>query len=126
MAEVDVHFHGIDRSEAVVEKAHGHADRLARKFDRITHCRVAIEAPHRHAHKARLYLVRIEIWIPGRAPVIVSSDGTYDPAHEDALIALKDAFDTAARQVSEVVSLMRAPAKRERGRRRPAGEPDQA
>jgi hypothetical protein len=126
MAEVDVHFHGIDRSEVVVEKAHGYADRLTRKFDRITHCRVAIEAPHRHAHKARLYLVRIEIGIPGRAPVIVSSDGTYDPAHEDVLTALRDAFETAGRQVSDLVAQMRAPAKRERGRRRPAGEPDQA
>ena len=126
MAQVEIHFHGIDRSEAVEEKAHAFADKLARQFDRITHCRVAIEAPHRHAHKARLYLVRIEVGMPGRAPVIVSSDNEYNPAHEDVLIALKDAFEVARRQVGETAELMRAPAKRERGRRRPAPGRDTA
>ncbi|HRD77991.1 MAG TPA: HPF/RaiA family ribosome-associated protein [Hyphomicrobiaceae bacterium] len=126
MADVNVHFHGIDRSEAVVQKAQGYAEKLTRTFDRITHCRVAIEAPHRHAHKARVYLVRIDVGLPGRSPVIISSDSDYNPAHEDVLIALKDAFEAARRQVAAVADQMRSPAKRERGRRRPAPERDLA
>ena len=94
--------------------------RLEKQFDRMTHCRVVVEAPHRHAHKKRPYQIKVEIGMAGRAPIIVHSDHDYNASHEDIGFAVRDAFDAARRQINELTDKRGEPAKHERGRRRPA------
>lgn len=117
---IEVHFHGLDRSETVEERVREKVARLEKHFSRLSYCRVAIDAPHRHAHKKRAYLVKLELGIPSSEPLVVASEDTYNPEHEDVFAALRDAFDIARRRLDNVVDKRRAPAKRERGRRRPS------
>lgn len=117
---IEVHFHGLDRSEAVEERVREKVARLEKHFPRLSYCRVAIDAPHRHAHKVRAYHVKLELGVPNSEPLVVANEAAYNPEHEDVNAALRDVFDIAKRRLDAVVEKRRAPAKRERGRRRPA------
>lgn len=117
---IEIDFHGIDRSEATEALVQQKVAKLERNFDRMTYCRVVIAAPHRHAHKRRAYQVKIEIGIPGHAPVIVLPDDAYNQAHEDIKTALRDAFQAAGRQLDAQAERLGRAARQERGRRRPS------
>ncbi|MBI3593371.1 MAG: HPF/RaiA family ribosome-associated protein [Nitrospirae bacterium] len=73
------------------EKAAG----LDSLYDKITGCRVVVEAPHRHHHKGILYEVRIDITVPGKELVITQK------ANEDVYVAIRDAFDAARRNLEQ-------------------------
>jgi hypothetical protein len=44
--------------------------------------------------------VRIDIHVPGEE-LLVNKDGSKDPAHTDIYVAIRDAFDAAARQLDD-------------------------
>ena len=46
------------------------AEKLGSFCDRITSCRVIVEAPHRHHHKGKTFHVRIDLSVPGKEIVI--------------------------------------------------------
>jgi len=52
-----------------------------------------VEAPHKHKNQGLLYNVSIDISIPG-AELAVKRE-----AHEDVYVAIRDAFDSARRQL---------------------------
>lgn len=117
---IEISFHGIDRSDATEALVQQKVARLERHFDRMTHCRVVVEAPHRHAHKQRAYQVKIEVGMPGRTPLIVQPTNDYNAAHEDITVALRDAFQSAERQLAAHAEKLTSSARIERGRRRPS------
>ncbi|MGB1547306.1 MAG: HPF/RaiA family ribosome-associated protein, partial [Alphaproteobacteria bacterium] len=62
---LQISFRNMDPSEAVEANVREKAEKLERFFDRITSCRVVIEAPHRHHHKGKLYNVLTPAGDPG-------------------------------------------------------------
>lgn len=94
-------------------------------YERITNCRVIVEAPHRHHHKGKAFQVRIDLSVPGaeivinRAPKRLNADKVtatqpestlgenHRPskhgAHEDVYVAIRDAFDAAGRKLQDHV-----------------------
>ncbi len=117
---IEISFHGIDRSDAAEALVHEKVARLERHFNRMTHCRVVVEAPHRHAHKQRAYQIKIEVGMPGRTPLIVQPTNDYNHTHEDITAALRDAFQAAERQLAAQAEKLTRTARIERGRRRPS------
>ncbi len=101
---LEITFQGVEKSHAIEAKIAERAAKLERHFDRITHMRVVVAAPHRHSHKGKIYQIKIEVGLPERAPVVIAHDPEVNHAHEDLLVAIRDAFD--ARQ---------APPRRQRG-----------
>jgi ribosome-associated translation inhibitor RaiA len=91
-------FRGMDLSPAIESQVRERAARLERLHDRITRCDVAIDTPHRHRGKGRLYAVRVQIRIPG-GDISINRTGPHDHAHEDPCVALRDAFDAAERKL---------------------------
>lgn len=85
-------------SPAVEAAVREKAEKLELFFDRITSCRVLIEAAHRHRHKGNLYHVRIDITVPGNE-IVVKRDPAEHAEHEDIYVAIRDAFDAARRQL---------------------------
>ncbi len=73
-------------------------DRFERYYSRIMGCRVMIESRHRHHHKGKLYHVRIDVTVPGDE-LVVSREPDDNHAHEDAYVAIRDAFDAMERQL---------------------------
>jgi len=75
-------------------------DKLARFCDRILGCRAVVEAPHRHHHKGKLYLVAVEVKLPG-ATVTSHRNPGQRHEHADVYVALRDAFDAIERQIQD-------------------------
>jgi len=99
---LQINFRNMDPSEAVEANVREKAMKLERFFDRITSCRVVIEAPHRHHHKGKLYSVRIDLAVPGKE-LVVTHSGPKNHAHEDVYVAIRDAFGAAVRQLEDHV-----------------------
>ncbi len=120
---LEISFKGLDKSAAVEAKIAEKAAKLEKHYDRMTHCRVVVSAPNKHAHKGKIYEIKIDIGIPEHAPVIVTHESAVGNATEDLSVALRDAFLAAQRQLDDTVSRIKNGAKNERGRRRPS-EPE--
>ncbi len=99
---LQVAFRNMDASEAVEADIRERVDRLERFCDRITGCRVVVEAPHRHHHKGNLYDIRIDIDVPGEE-IVVKRSGPENQAHEDIYVAVRDAFGAATRRLQDHV-----------------------
>lgn len=117
---LEITFQGVEKSEAIEAKIAEKAEKLEKHFDRLTHLRVVVAAPHRHSRKGKIYQIKIEIGLPDRAPVVITHEPDVNHAHEDLLTAIRDSFDAARRRLDDSAAQMSATAKAERGRRKPA------
>lgn len=97
---LEIAFHNMDHSNAVETRVREKVGRLEKLSDRLTHCRVTIEAPHKHHRKGNTYRVRILLSAP-QGQVAVSHDPGDAHAHEDIYVAIRDAFDAAERQLKD-------------------------
>ena len=95
----------MDPSPSIESAVRERIGRLARFHDRITSCRVVIEAPHRHGHKGKIYHVHIDITVPGRE-IVVGREREENHAHEDVYVAIRDNFIAAQRQLEDAVREM--------------------
>ncbi len=95
------------RSQALDETIRKKLDKLGRFYGQITSCRVLVEAVSRHQRQGQRYQVRIDITVPGDE-IVITRDPARDSAHEDVYVAIRDAFDSARRQLQDF-------ARRERG-----------
>lgn len=108
---VKISFRGISRSEALETFIRRKAEKLDRFHDRIQSCQISIEVPEAHAQKGGLYRIAITVKVPGRT--LLANRGPGDAhAHEDAYVALRDAFDAIARQLEDEVRVRRGDVKR--------------
>jgi hypothetical protein len=101
MFPIDIVFRGMDPSESIEAQVHEWAEKLAATYPHIVRAQVALDLPHRHHVHGRRFHVRILLSVPGRTLVITGDPGE-GPAHEDAHVALRDAFRVARRQLAEL------------------------
>lgn len=81
------------------------ADRLERRFDRITSCRIAVERPTgNHHQEGGPYRVRVDVTVPG-------SELVANKEAEEIYAAIRDAFEAAERQVDDWASRRRGEVK---------------
>ena len=122
-APLEIHFHGLDKSDAIETRVREKFAKLQRHFDRMSGCRVVLEAPHRNPAKAKVFQVRIEISVPGGKPIIVNHEREGAHANEDLALTIRDAFDAALRRVDELSDQNAARGRTEQARRRKHVEP---
>lgn len=92
-------------SEALEARIREKAAKLEEFHPRITGCRVIVEELHKHHHQGRHFQVSVDVRVPGKEVVANRAH------HEDAYVALRDAFDAAKRQIEEIVRLKRGDVK---------------
>jgi cold shock CspA family protein len=97
---VQVTFRNTEHSDFIEAEVRKKAAELDRFSDRIMSCRVVVEAPNRRHQKGNLYAVRIDLTLPGKE-IVVTHSGPLDHAHEDAHVAIRDAFLAATRQLED-------------------------
>ena len=97
-----VSFDGVAVDDAVRDAAFAHVDKLETFCRDIVGCHVVLSQPHRHPRRGRLWSVRVDLVVPG-VDIIVNRTHCRDQAHEDPLVALRDAFDAAQRRLEEHV-----------------------
>ncbi|MGC2048666.1 MAG: ribosome-associated translation inhibitor RaiA [Gallionella sp.] len=109
---------GTDHSEALEKHIRDKIDKLEEFFDHITSCRVVVELPHKHHNQGKQFNVRLDIGVPG-SEIVVNRDHA-----EDVYVALRDAFDSAKRQLEDYARKIRGDVKTHQPRNRPAESVD--
>jgi cold shock CspA family protein len=112
-------FRGLTPSDALEADIRERVAWLEQFYTGIVRCRVLVEVPHRHRHDGRLFHVRVEMTVPGGAPIVVSHEPSLhgplkdveEPAHHKesdienvrryARVAVHEAFDAARRRLQD-------------------------
>lgn len=108
---LQITFQGLPVSPAVEDRIRREAARLERMFDRLVGCSVVVEAPHQHQRKGVLYEVGVELRVPGGPPLVVGRAHHDAQAHQDVMVAVRDAFAAARRRLQQHAEKLRADVK---------------
>jgi ribosome-associated translation inhibitor RaiA len=108
---LQITFRGMQPSEAVERRIRSRADELERFHDQIMSCHVTVDAPHRQHQQGNLFSVHLDIRVP-QGEIVVNRETGRNHAHEDAYVAIRDAFDAAVRQLEDYARRQRGKIKR--------------
>ena len=103
-------FRNMDPSPAVEAHIRERVESLSQYFGRIVACNITVESTGRRHRKGKLYHLHIGLTVPGRE-IIVKRNVPEHHAHEDILVALRDAFNAAERQLQDYVRELRGQVK---------------
>jgi len=92
---LQVTFRNMQHSAVIEANINEKASKLDRFYDRISSCRVVVEALQRRHHQGNLFSVRIDMTVPGKELAVSRQENA------DAYVAVRDAFDAAARLIEE-------------------------
>jgi ribosome-associated translation inhibitor RaiA len=97
---LQITFRHMESSPALAARIRQRADELDQFFGRIVSCRVVVECHHMRHRQGGLFEVHIDLTVPG-AELVSSRDHGLDHAHEDAHVAVRDAFNAARRRLED-------------------------
>lgn len=103
-------FQNMPPSPAVEAHIRERAEALDRFFPNIVSCRVAVKSSARQHRQGKMYHLRIALTVPGHE-IVVKRDPPEHHAHEDILVAVRDAFDAARRQLEDYARRVRVDTK---------------
>jgi hypothetical protein len=106
--QIAITFREIPASPSLEERARHWAEKLAATYPRIQRCEVSIEQVNRRHRHGPGFRVRIHLDVPGQDIEVSRDQGD----HEDAHVAIADAFRAARRKLVEHVQVMRGDVKR--------------
>ena len=104
-------FHKMEPSESIESEIHRRAGKLERFSNHIMDCRVSVEPSSQHHNKGNLYRVVVDIDVP-KSKIVASRNPDQNHAHEEINVAIRDAFDSARRQLEEFERKVRGDVKR--------------
>jgi ribosomal subunit interface protein len=107
---LQITFRHMETSPALEARIRQRAEELEQYCDHIIACRVTVESQHRHHRQGNLYQVQIDVVVPGR-DITAGREHGRDHAHEDAHVAVRDAFDALRRQLEDHVRGVRGKVK---------------
>jgi cold shock CspA family protein len=114
-----VTFRGLAQSDALEADVRERVAWLEQFYGGIVRCRVLVEVPHRHRQDGRHFHVRVEMTVPGGAPIVVShepslhgplkdvdesahhKESDIESVHRYARVAVHEAFDAARRRLQD-------------------------
>jgi cold shock CspA family protein len=102
-------FHGLRHSDALEDYVKRKAEKLPRLSERITHCRVAIEVPHRRSRTTAVR-VRVALGVPPRDELVIDRHHKTQ-TQNDAYAAIDVAFEDAVRALREETRVRRGAVK---------------
>ena len=96
---VEIAFRHYQPSDQVRTEIALQARRLERFSPNITSCHVVVTGPEGRRRNGGQFQVELRIALPTRKDVIVDKRHGDAPEHEHALVAIRQAFDAAKRQI---------------------------
>jgi ribosomal subunit interface protein len=99
---LQVIFRNLTHSDAIEAEVRKRVAKLEQFCEHIISCRVAIETVGKHQHQGRLHNVHVALTVPGGEVVV-----THNHSNEDIYLAIRDALDSAKRQLEDHVRLQR-------------------
>lgn len=103
---LQITFRGMDRSEAVESMIRERASRLDEFAPHIMSGRVVVEMASKHHVQGNQYEVRIDLTVTN-GEIAVTREPHQRVAYQDIAVAIRDAFDSARRQLEDYVRLQR-------------------
>src|SRR6516165_9708268 len=107
---LQVSFRHMEHSEAIETLIREKVAKLDASPDHIMSCRVVVEPAGKHHEHGNLYEVRIDITVPGEE-IVVTREPSQHTENRDIHVALRDAFDSARRQLEDFVRRRRGDVK---------------
>lgn len=102
---LDITVRDIESSPAIEQRIREKAEKLTQYYDRIESCKVVVEQEQKKAHQGKLYLVRVDVTVPGKHLVV-----NRQPA-EDLYVAIRDSFQAMSRQLEDYAGKQRGEVK---------------
>ncbi|MBI4756657.1 MAG: HPF/RaiA family ribosome-associated protein [Betaproteobacteria bacterium] len=103
--QLQIVFRDLARSDAVEAAIRDKAEKLNQFHHRIMSCRVTAGVIQKHKHQGKLFNIRVDLTLPG-SEIVVNRDKA-----EDIYVAIRDAFDSARRQVEDYARRQRGEVK---------------
>lgn len=100
---LEITFHNLEPSPAVEAEIRERFAKLERLYDRVTACRISVEALHKQHRTGNVYEVHIDLLVPG-AELAVSRQPKKAKeryANPDVYTSIRDAFAAAERQLKK-------------------------
>ena len=107
---VDIAFRHCEPSEEIRSEIAAQLQRLEKFSPRITSCRVVVTGPQT-GHRRGGFEVELRIAMPDHNKVVVDKSHADAPEREHALVAIREAFDAAVRQIENVMREFRGQVK---------------
>ena len=104
-------YRGMPHSAAMDARILEHAGRLEALQPRITRCHVIVAEADRHKSKGNLFEIHVDAHFPGHELVATRQ------AHEDAYVAIDEAFGVVVRQLEDTIARQRGEVKSHRDER---------
>ncbi len=106
MIEPQITYRGMDHSAAMDAKIVEYTRKLEGVHPKITRCHVIVDETDRKKQQGNHFEVHVDVHVPGHEIVASRKD------HEDAYVALHEAFVVVHRQLEENISRQRGHVKR--------------
>jgi cold shock CspA family protein len=107
---MQVSFRHMEHSDAVETIVREKAATLDKFAGHIMGCRVVVEPAGKHHRHGNLYEVRIDLTLPG-GEIAVTREPSQHTEYKDIAVAIRDAFDSARRQLEDYVRRQRGAVK---------------
>ena len=107
---LQINFRHMEPSDALEAKIRQKVQKIEQLSEHITSFRVTIDQQHKHHHQGKLFSVKIDFTVPGNE-IIVDRHPDNHHAHEDAYVALADAFDACRRRLKDYLKRRRGKVK---------------
>ena len=107
---LQITFRHMEPSPALERRIRELAGRLDKFSTSNMHCHITVEAPPRHQHQGGLFEVRINLTVPDKE-IAIRRSHPFHHSHEDAYVALRDAFRAARRRLEDYERERQGPAK---------------
>lgn len=104
-APLEITFRGMAPSAFVEAAAATWLERLSHVSDRIQHCHVTVDLPHRR-RRGLPFHVTLALSIPGSESIVVHGE------RADVYLAIADTFLTARRRLQDLAQIRRGDVKR--------------
>jgi ribosome-associated translation inhibitor RaiA len=105
--QVQISFHGVDHSDAVETNIRERVAKLDKMFERITACRVVVEAEHNgHSHlnpTHKPFQVSVKLSLPGDELYVKNDNKKHAEDYDDVNVAVRDAFSVMERRLRDYV-----------------------
>ncbi len=98
---IQITFRHMDPSPALETRIRERVTKLEQFHPRLMSCRVVVEQEHRRHHQGNLFLVRVDLTLPGHE-LVAGHESPKHQAYEDPYVAVRDAFDSLQRQLEEL------------------------
>ena len=107
---LQVSFRHMEHSDAVESIVREKAATLDKFAEHIMSCRVVVEPAGKHHRHGSMYEVRIDLTLPG-GEIAVTREPSQHAEYKDITVAIRDAFDSARRQLEDYVRRQRGAVK---------------